>query len=128
MTEDQFQQNAVIWIKNTYCLPEHNPRLIIHSTPNGGKRNTIEAKKLKATGALAGVFDLTLKMPNSIFIDIELKVGKNNLEDSQIEMIERLKSLNCYYVVAWNLEELKLKLIPIINEILTKNQNKTLIT
>lgn len=123
MTEDQFQQNAVTWIKNTYCLKNHNPRLIIHSTPNGGKRNKLEAIKLKRTGALSGVLDLTLKMPNSIFIDIELKVDKNDLEDSQIEMIERLKSLNCYYVVAWDLEELKSKLIPMVNGILNHSNN-----
>jgi hypothetical protein len=123
MTEDQFQQDAVTWIKNTYCLKTHDPRFIIHSTPNGGKRNKLEAIKLKRTGALSGVLDLTLKMPNSIFIDIELKVCKNNLEDSQIEMIERLESLNCNYIVAWNLEELKSKLIPMVDRILNHSNN-----
>ena len=116
MTESKLQQDIYNWFNNTYCLKFHEPRLIIHSTPNGGYRNKMEAMTMKATGLLAGVADLTIKLPNSIFIDVEVKTQVGKQSNSQIEYEQRIKKLNGNYIVVRSLEEFKEKIIPLIDK------------
>lgn len=113
--EDLLQQKCVIWFKNNYQM---NGKGLIHSTPNGGSRNIIEAKKLKNTGLMAGVADLTIKLPNSIFIDIELKTDTGKQSDDQKEYQEKMLKMNCNYYVIKSLDEFILKIKPIIDEYL----------
>ena len=58
---------------------------LLHSIPNGGKRNKIEAVRLKKEGALAGVSDIFLPVARSGFhgLYIELKVKGGKLSESQ---------------------------------------------
>ena len=49
--EDLLQQKIVIWYKNEY---QRHEKGLIFAIPNGGSRNVIEAKKLKAV-----VFEIT---------------------------------------------------------------------
>ena len=113
--EDALQSKIVIWFKNNYQM---HGKGLIHSTPNGGSRNIVEAKKLKATGTMAGVADLTIKLPNSIFIDIELKTDTGILSKSQKEYQEIMLKMNCNYYVIRSLDEFILKIKPIIDEYL----------
>ena len=115
MTEDQLQQIIVIWFKNEYQM--HGKGLIF-SVPNGGSRNMLEAKKLKQTGAMAGIADLTIKLPNSFFIDIELKTEKGVLSDVQKKIQNIMINMNCHYYVIRSLEEFKFKIKPIIDKYL----------
>lgn len=62
MLPDEFQ------LQRAYCfwfngipgklLPAKVPDVLMWSTPNGGKRDGHEAKRLKESGVLAGVYDI----------------------------------------------------------------------
>ena len=63
-------------------------RYCIWSTPNDAflgtdkKQRMIEANKLKATGLLKGVWDLTIQKNGHLFF-LETKIGRNGLTDEQ---------------------------------------------
>ena len=111
MTEDQLQQQIFTYYNNNYCLKNNNPRHIIFSVPNGGTRNILEAKKLKATGILSGVSDLIIVQPNRI-IFLELKIEKGIQSDNQKDFETRIKFLGFEYYICRSLEQFK----TIINE------------
>ena len=102
MTEDQIQAQIVIYARNKYQM---HGLAIIHSTPNGGSRNVLEAKKLTATGTLSGIADLTIKLPNSRFIDVEVKIPTGKQSQNQIKIENFLKNINCNYIVVYSLED-----------------------
>ena len=106
MTEDQLQQQIYTWYNNTFCLKNHNPRHIIFSVPNGGSRNIIEAKKMRATGLLPGVSDLIILQPGKT-IFVELKIEKGVQSESQKYFEERVKSLGFEYHLIRSLESFK---------------------
>ena len=65
--------------------------------PNGGKRNVITAKKLKAEGVKAGVPDLCIiKDGQAFFLEVKRPAsttgGKGRLSPAQKEMIERIET------------------------------------
>ena len=72
------------------------------SIPNGGMRNVIVAKKLKAEGVKAGVADLFLMIPNKIFhglfIEVKTPVGRQQTSQKDFEKIA-FDSGYCYEVV-----------------------------
>ena len=69
---------------------------------NGGMRNIIVAKKLKAEGVKAGVADLFLMIPNKIFhglfIEVKTPVGRQQPSQKDFEKIA-FDSGYCYEVV-----------------------------
>lgn len=106
MTEDQLQQQIYTWYNNNYCLKNHVPRHVIFSVPNGGSRNLIEAKKMKATGLLPGVSDLIIIRPDKVLF-IELKIEKGIQSESQKEFESRVKLLGYEYHIIKSLEQFK---------------------
>lgn len=100
--EDLLQQKIVTFFKNTYQM--HGKGLIF-SVPNGGSRNIVEAKKLKATGTMAGVSDLIIVLPNAKVLFVELKIEKGIQSPSQIKFEQRIKDLGHYYTIIRSLEE-----------------------
>ena len=58
---------------------------LLHSIPNGGKRNIREASRLKKEGAKAGVSDIFLPVASQGFhgLYIELKVKGGKLSENQ---------------------------------------------
>lgn len=67
--------------------------LLLFAIPNGGLRNVIVAKKLKAEGVKAGVADLFLAMPSNKYhgLFIEMKKEKGGVQsqaqkDFQLEV------------------------------------------
>ena len=103
MSEDQLQQQIIIWFKNEYQM--HGKGLIF-SVPNGGSRNLLEAKKLKQTGAMAGVSDLIVLLPSKCLF-IELKTEKGTQSEVQKIFEERVKNLNFDYFIIRSLEDFK---------------------
>ena len=71
--EDQLQKSIIQYWDFKY--PKWTKRL--HHSPNGGKRNAIEASKFKQMGVRAGFPDLILLIPNRFypFCGIELKAN-----------------------------------------------------
>ena len=96
VTEDYIQSQIVLDFNNKYCLKHHNPRLMIFAVPNGGSRNVIEAKKLKATGTLRGASDLIVNFPGkSVYIEVKTDTGVQS--DAQIDFQNRIEYLGMDY-------------------------------
>ena len=104
MTEDQIQAKIIIYYRNQF-------KGLIFSCPNGGTRNILEAKKLKATGLLAGVADLIILKPNAETIFVEVKIEKGVQSDVQKLFEKKVTDLGFKYYLVRSFEEfLKLNL------------------
>lgn len=104
-TEEAEQTALFCWS----ALPETQklyPQLKwMFAIPNGGLRDKITAGKLKAAGVKAGVWDIFLPVPVSMFktgggvsnwyhgLFIEMKVGKNDLSDKQVEFKQAMNNV-----------------------------------
>ena len=118
--EDQLQSECVRWFRYQY------PDIVIFAIPNGGKRNVIEASKLKATGVLPGVADLFVMHSNIVFYEntegyimyhglfIELKAGENKQTQAQIEFEAKAKHSSYAYHVCRSIDEF----MKVVNEYL----------
>lgn len=103
-TENFIQQEIVMKLTNKYCLKHHNPRCLIFSVPNGGKRDSREAKSLKNTGLLKGVSDLIFIMPNrTIFFEVKTEEGYQSQE--QKEFSQRINDLGFEYYLVRSIED-----------------------
>jgi len=102
--EDLLQQKCIIWFKNNYQM---NEKGLIYSVPNGGSRNIVEAKKLKATGTMAGVADLTILLPNGKTIFVELKTETGKQSEVQKIFESKVVNLNFDYYLIRSIEEFK---------------------
>ncbi len=77
--EEGIQAGIVAWLRAVL-----DPRLYrVFSVPNGGARNKAEAAKLKATGVLAGVFDVEIAGPGGRVWRLETKTADGVLNDAQ---------------------------------------------
>ena len=88
-TEHEIQVNCVDYFRLRY------PKGLIYAIPNGGQRNIIVAKKLKAEGALSGVPDLHIAIAKKGFhgFYIEIKNGKaGRLSENQKTTMEKLQN------------------------------------
>ena len=75
------------------------------SVPNGGLRNIRVARALKAEGALSGVSDLIIIIPNQV-IFVELKNGKEGRQsDSQKEFQTKVEGFGFKYLLWRNLDD-----------------------
>ena len=110
VTEDYIQSQIVLDFNNKYCLKHHNPRLMIFAVPNGGSRNVIEAKKLKATGTLRGASDLIVNFPGkSVYIEVKTDTGVQS--DAQIYFQSRIEGLGMDYHIVRSLEDFNNKIM-----------------
>ena len=81
--ESDEQQALFQWAK---LMQGQHPELsLLHSIPNGGKRNVIEAARMKREGVKAGVSDVFLPVARGKYhgLYIELKVGENKTSSDQ---------------------------------------------
>lgn len=100
--ESQLQISCVNWFRLQY------PNCLIYSIPNGGSRNKIEAKRLKAEGVIAGVADLFLMEPRNEYhgFYIEMKYGNTNKQsDNQLQFEKMCNERGYLYRVAKSFEE-----------------------
>jgi len=107
MTENQLQQQIIIWYKNNYQI--HGKGLIF-SVPNGGSRHILEAKTLKATGQMAGVSDLIILQPNGKTLFVEVKAEKGIQSEVQKIFEDKVKALGFDYYLVRSLEDVKIML------------------
>jgi hypothetical protein len=85
MSEHSEQCALIEWanlVKNKYPELEW-----LFAVPNGGHRHPLTAVKLKKEGVKSGVFDLFLPVSRGGYhgLFVEMKFGKNELTDNQIE-------------------------------------------
>lgn len=107
MTENQLQQQIIIWYKNNYQI--HGKGLIF-SVPNGGSRHILEAKTLKSTGQMAGVSDLIILQPNGKTLFVEVKIEKGIQSEVQKIFEDKVRSLGFNYYLVRSLEDVKIML------------------
>jgi hypothetical protein len=101
--EDKLQKACVKWFD--YAYPKY--RLTLHHSPNGGKRNSIEAAKFKQMGVRAGFPDLILLIPNKFypFCGVELKTKTGRQSENQKAYQKEFESIGAKYVVVRSLDE-----------------------
>lgn len=103
MTESQIQQQIIIFERNNYSIKQES---LIFAVPNGGTRNILEAKLLKATGVMPGVSDLILIVKNKIYF-IELKAEKGIQKEHQKLFQNKVENLGFEYKIFKSLETYK---------------------
>ena len=91
-SEDNEQRNVIDWaLWHQKIYPELK---WLYHCPNGGSRNAIEAAKFKRLGVKPGVADLHLPYPKGKYpgLFIEMKYGKNRLQDTQKEFLNDMEA------------------------------------
>ena len=113
MTEAQHQAALIKWSQLLQVREEYPELKLLHHIPNGGKRDTIEAKHLKAQGVKSGVPDLCLpvarKEYHGLYIEMKTETGKPS--DNQKWWIEQLNGQRYKAVICHGWEEAKQCLI-----------------
>jgi len=83
--EEKIQIACVQWFKCQY------PNILIHHSPNGGKRNAIEAARFKKMGVCAGFPDLMIIAENKPILFVEMKSKRGSLSANQVIVLSKLK-------------------------------------
>ena len=112
-TEHEEQKAVIEWRDNVavlkhrrHCMPDGRFPLI--AIPNGGLRNVIVARKLKAEGVTAGVPDLFLPIPRTPYhgLWIEMKRRKGGrVSPDQAAVIAGLRAKGYHVVIARGSDE-----------------------
>lgn len=103
--EHEMQVSLFQWAAyNTVKYPELK---LMFAVPNGGARNIVVARKLKAEGVKRGVPDIFLPVPRGTHagLFIELKAGKNKPTLEQKEWAQGLMSMGYHVVLCYSWEE-----------------------
>ncbi len=125
--EQVIQQECFNWFNNTYCLKHHNPRLIIHSVPNGipipleDKERARALDLLHKTGMVNGISDLIIHGVKGRCIMPECKTETGKQSDAQIEIEKRVIALQGHYFVFRNLIEFQTKISLYLDWLLGKD-------
>lgn len=101
--ESKLQVSCVTWFR--YAYP--NLKLNLFSVPNGGFRKITTAVTMKQEGALSGVSDLILLLPNKDYygLCLELKIRPNKQSDSQKIWGENIINSGYAYKIIYNFDE-----------------------
>ena len=81
-----------------------------YAVPNGGSRNPIEAKNMKAEGVSAGVPDICIPVPNKKYHGLYIEMKRQNggrVSEKQKEWIDRLNQNGYLAVVCRGFDEAK---------------------
>lgn len=101
--EDRLQISCVQWFDAKYP----KLKLLLHHSPNGGRRNVIEAAKFKQMGVRAGFPDLILLEANRYYplMGIELKTTKGRQSDHQKAYQQEFERHGYKYIIVRSLDE-----------------------
>ena len=109
LPEQKIQQEAFNWFNNSYCLKKHEPRLLIHSVPNGLPIQIKEQARilelLQKMGMVNGISDLIIHGVNGRCIMAECKTETGKKSTAQFEIENRIQKLKGVYFVFRSLPE-----------------------
>lgn len=119
-SEEAFQRSAISLVRALAHPSGVDPRAIMH-VPNGGQRNAIVAKKLKAAGTVAGYPDIMVFHAEALLalsrrngfgdrkcgLALELKVWSNKPTEEQLAVHRFLESAGWKVVVCYGLGEVE---------------------
>ena len=113
MTEAQHQALLMKWTQLPSIREQYPELKLLHHIPNGGKRDSIEAKHLKIQGVKSGVPDLCLPVARKNYhgLYIEMKTETGRPSDNQKWWIEQLNGQRYKAVICHGWEEAKQCLI-----------------
>lgn len=90
--EESLQTTCVQWFRLRY------PGRLIFAIPNGGKRNVLEAVRLKAQGVLAGIPDLFIPEPfrgrPGLWVEMKREDGRPTKHQQKMIEVLRAKGYN----------------------------------
>lgn len=86
---------------------ERQGHLLYFAVPNGGKRNLLEAVRMKRLGIRPGIPDLVLIPKAGPWCFIELKSPKGVQSEAQREWAAKLERFNCVTRVCRSLDEVR---------------------
>ncbi len=106
-TEHTEQVALFNWAKRKES--RHPQLALMFAIPNGGKRHVVTGRKLKASGAKAGIPDIFLPVPHGEKhgLWIELKVGKNKPTKEQNMWLSNLAGEGFATAVCYGFDEAK---------------------
>jgi predicted RNA-binding Zn-ribbon protein involved in translation (DUF1610 family) len=83
------------------------PSKLLFSCPNGGSRNIIEAKNLKAQGVKSGVTDVLLLIPKKGYANLclEFKTAKGRQSDDQKEFQRQIEGAGGKYMIVRSVKQ-----------------------
>lgn len=101
--EHRLQCDCVTWFNLMFPLL----RGLLFAVPNGGRRDAVTGKRLKAEGVIAGVSDLILLKQNKDFgaLLIEMKTATGKQSDAQREWRDKVTMQGYKYTVCRSLDE-----------------------
>jgi hypothetical protein len=102
MTENNLQQQCLLWFNNTYCRVGSIPRGMILHIPNG----TREGRKLFNLGLYPGAADLLIIWDGKPYF-FELKTEKGRQTDKQKAFEDHCRDSGVYYRVVRSFDEFK---------------------
>ncbi len=103
--ESTIQIHCVTWFNLAY--PEF--RGLLYSVPNGGQRNAITAKIMKAEGVVSGVSDLNLDIARNGYhgLRIEMKTAKGKQSENQKTWQRKVEAQGYKYIVCRSLDDFR---------------------
>ncbi len=95
--EDSLQMACVRW----FSLQYPDLAILLHHSPNGGKRNAAEAARFKAMGVRAGFPDLVLMIARGPYhgLMVELKTSKGRQSEHQANYQRAVEAQGYQYVI-----------------------------
>lgn len=113
--EARIQAACVEWFR--YQFPRYAS--LLFAVANGGSRNPIEAKNLKAQGVTPGVADLILLVPSGRYHGacIELKSEKGRMSTAQMQWLKSAGEQGYYVTACWGFDEF----VEVIHEYFSQN-------
>ena len=80
MTEAQHQANVIKWSQQPSVRAKWPELALLHHIPNGGTRDAVEGRHLKAQGVKAGVPDLCLPVArgqyHGLYLEMKTETGR----------------------------------------------------
>lgn len=86
------------------------PSLLIWHVPNGGWRSKGEAGRMKWMGVLAGVWDLTIALPEARCAFWETKTDATDLSDEQMDFGQRMSAMGHKLAVVRSIDDARREL------------------
>lgn len=108
-SEDALQQKCYTWFWNTYP----DLRGLLFAVPNGGSRDSREAKKLNLTGVVSGVSDLIFLYNKETFL-LELKTETGTQSDRQKKWQDKVEKEGFEYLLVRSLTQFKILIKSIV--------------
>ncbi len=102
-SEHEEQRNLVRWFRQTYRGVK------IYAIPNGGKRSTAAAARLKAEGVLAGVSDLHVPAWN-LWIEMKREKG-GKVSPMQRQWGDYVESIGHVFIIGNGFEDARKKIL-----------------